>query len=748
MNRELVQQSKKKLIAGALAGTMIVSGFGISVLTAEAAEAADGSSKSSAVLLSEKDAQLAVLTQAAAGVKVYSDYTAGTYQQVTLKGDSITFEGTGATVSGSDLLIHAGGTYVLSGTLNDGAIIIDDTADEENVVLVLNNAKITSKDGAPIYVKNSGKNVIISLPEGTDSSVTDGASYTYEYIETSTDSESGETSSQPTAAIFSKDDLRINGSGKLTVNANYKDGIAGKDDVEIAEATLVINAADDGLVGKDSVAIASGSLTIKAGGDGIKSTNSQDTAKGYIAIADGTFDITSGNDGIQAESILLTLDGDYTIKTGDGAAAASKSAKENQNFQGGDRQQMQTPNGTEATRPADRTSSAAMNAAGPRPDNGSKTSKINEQTNANNGNNSTTTTSTGSTSTATEESESIKALKAGTKIAIQGGNFNIDSQDDSIHSNDGIAIADGTFQLASGDDAIHADGILNIYGGDIGITASYEGLEGAQINISGGDIDLVASDDGINVSGGNDSSGFGGFAAGNSGGMTEPATGATAKTSNTSAAAETSVSETTTTTADTNSSAVNSTLHISGGKINVDADGDGIDINGSGYMTGGTVAVNGPTNNGNGGLDYDGVFEVTGGTLVVTGSSGMAQAPSSGSTLNSVATAVTTQAAGTEVKLVSSDGTTVMTFTPEKEFSHVVISSSVIETGKTYKIMAGSTELASFTSDSVVTNLSGGDMAGGFNGGGMGGSPGQQPGNPSKGNMTAPENNGATTTGQ
>ncbi len=325
MNKEKLNEGKRRILTGALAGAMVLSSFTISVLTSEV-QAAEASADKNVVLYT-KDTQLSAMADKAATVNTYEDYKKGEYQKVTLNGDSITFEGRGAVVQGSDLLISAAGTYVLNGTLDDGAIIID-SPDEENVTLVLENVNITCKDGAPIYVKNCGKNVIISVPEGTENTISDGSSYTYEYKVESTDTETGETSLQPSAAIFSKADLKFNGGGKLIVNAHYNDGITGKDDVEIAEATLTINAADDGIVGKDSVIVKNGTITIKAEGDGIKSTNSEDTTKGYVAIADGTFNIISGNDGIQAETVLLTLGGDFTIKTGEGSAAG-KASQEN-----------------------------------------------------------------------------------------------------------------------------------------------------------------------------------------------------------------------------------------------------------------------------------------------------------------------------------------------------------------------------------------------------------------------------------
>lgn len=693
----------KRFLAAAITIVMIAVSFTFAASSCEATTA-----DAATVVLYENDEVLTAMAEKAKGVKGYTDYTQSEYQKVTLNGDSITFEGTGAAVNGSDLLISEAGTYVISGTLNDGAIIVESAA-EENVVLVLENADITCSDGAPIYVKECGKNVVISLPEGTENVISDGTEYTYEYVEQKTDETTGEVSVQPSGAIFSKADLRINGSGSLTVNANSNDGISGKDDVAIAQATLVINSADDGIVGKDCVAVRSGNITINAKADGIKSTNDEDETKGYIAIADGNFTITSGEDGIQAETVLMTIGGEFNIKTGAGYAEAL-AANKVENPMGGaggfggrrdnaDRtSQGQQPGGMQplqdmagGQQPAANGSvpqNQAGNQQGTMLQRGQQTSQNGQQfangslqgrtQPADNGmqkqqNNANQWADTDTNIDADDtNTTSIKALKAGSKLLIQDGTFNIDSEEDALHSDGYLAIAETTLTASSGDDGIHADEKIDIYAGTITIANSYEGLEGKEIVINGGEVDITASDDGINVSGD---------------------------------AAETD-------------SETSYTITINNGKVKVNADGDGIDVNGSGYVSGGTVIVEGPTNSGNGGLDYDGKFEVTGGMLIVTGCQGMAMTPSEGTTINTVATAVNTQAAGTEVTLTDSEGNVLLTVTPEKEFSHIVISSSEIKTGGSYKIMAGTTELASFTADETITNLSGG--AGKF-GGGRGG---------------------------
>jgi len=233
---------------------------------------------------------------------------------IDLEGDSITVEGDGVIVDGSVVTITAAGTYNISGTLNDGQIVVD-TQDEETVYLVLNGVDITYGTSAPIYVSNAEKTVI-TLADGTENVVTDGASYLFD-VETD----------EPNAAVFSKDDLTINGTGSLTVYANYNNGIASKDDLKITGGTLTVYAVNDGLKGRDSIAIKAGAITVDAGGDGLQSNNDEDVDKGYIAIEGGTFTITAGLDAIQAETGVLVSGGDFILTSGAGQTSAADSGK-------------------------------------------------------------------------------------------------------------------------------------------------------------------------------------------------------------------------------------------------------------------------------------------------------------------------------------------------------------------------------------------------------------------------------------
>lgn len=202
-------------------------------------------------------------------------------------------EADGVKVSGSTVTITEAGMYVLSGTLTDGQVIID-AGDEDDVRLVLENASITCTTTAPIYAKNADK-VIISLPENTESTVTDTI--------TGTDGDD-----ELTAAVFAKCDLSVNGTGVLNVNSNANDGITSEDKLKITGGVLNITSADDGLIGKDAVLIKDGTVHITASGNGIKSTKSE-ADKGYVYIGGGTVNITAEQDGIQAETGVLHFRG-------------------------------------------------------------------------------------------------------------------------------------------------------------------------------------------------------------------------------------------------------------------------------------------------------------------------------------------------------------------------------------------------------------------------------------------------------
>lgn len=403
------------------------------------------------------------------------------------------------TLSGSkDVEITKAGIYVLSGSLENATVVVN-VKDDEKVQLVLNGVTITNENKAAILVLNADK---VFLTTGKDSKNT---------ITTSGEFEAYGDVSNIDAAIFSKDDLTINGLGTLSVSAGNGHGIVSKNDLRITGSTINVTAAEHGLSGKDAVKICDGTINITAGEKGIKSKNSDETGKGLVYIC----------------------------------------------------------------------------------------------------------------------------------------------------------------------------------GGNITISAGTEGIEGTKLYIKGGEIDITAKDDGLNAASKFDE---------------------------------------------------DIELEISGGKVHINANGDGIDSNGSILVSGGETYVSGSVSDGDSALDYETTATITGGTFVAAGMSGMAENFGSDSTQGTMLVNVNTRQENKEITLKDSDGKTIISWTPDKSYNSVVISTPDIVKGNTYTVVLGS-ETVDVTMDSNVY----GEGMGGAPGGAPGGTPGEAGGNPGEsGGMTPPDGNNMT----
>lgn len=528
-------------------------------------------------------------------------YDEDTATAITLSDDASSCDSSSVTISNNTITITDEGTYLLTGSLSDGQVIVD--ADNKKVQLVLDSVNINCDTSAALYVKAADK-VFVTLASDSENSL----SNTSDFVAID--------DNNIDAVIFSKDDLTLNGSGTLTVTAKYGHGIVSKDDLVITSGTYQITAAKHALSGKDSVRIADGVLTLDAGTDGIHSENTDDDAKGFIYIANGDISITADSDGFDAEETLQ----------------------------------------------------------------------------------------------------------------VDGGNI----------------------EVAAGDDGLHADGDLIITDGTINVTKSYEGLEGMTVTVEDGNISVVSSDDGINAAGdgtsgessqsgtppekpdGSDSTedrpeppngfdkndnssadsnsdsnsnskpadlpdgnaGSGDGNGGPGGGNGDPGGGNGGPDGSNSGPGggngapgggnggpDGGMEEAT----DYN------LIQISGGKIYINASGDGIDSNGNLTVTGGEIYVDGPTSGGDGALDCSGTALISGGTVIAVGSSGMAENFDSSSAQGSMITTVSDSMITGDITLTDSEGNTIVSYSPSKEYSSVVISCADLKEGETYTLVAGDT---------------------------------------------------------
>ena len=230
--------------------------------------------------------------------------------KITLNGTSASTSGSGVSVSGSIVTITAGGTYELSGALTNGTIVVD--AKGQTVVLALDGASITASSGAAINVQNAELAVVYTV-SGTDNAL---SGYNTDTTDTN-------------AALYSKDNLILDGEGSLTVTDTGNNGIQSKDSLAVLGGTVTVNAANHGIKANDSLEVTDGTITITCGGDGLKSASINSTDVGYVHIYGGTVTVTASGDGVQAESSLTVEGGALDLTCGTGSDASQISAGSN-----------------------------------------------------------------------------------------------------------------------------------------------------------------------------------------------------------------------------------------------------------------------------------------------------------------------------------------------------------------------------------------------------------------------------------
>lgn len=275
-----------------------------------------------------------------------------------------------------------------------------------------------------------------------------------------------------------------------------------------------------------------------------------------------------------------------------------------------------------------------------------------------------------------EDTVSTKGLKSGDAMTVSGGTITVDAADDAVHAGGDITITGGVLTLSTGDDGVHSDTSLTVEDGVITVLASYEGMEANQILLSGGVIDITSADDGLNANGGEAfGMGFGGGRGGFGGGRGFGGHGGPGNDQTVTAPEDMP------------------NLRITGGKLHVNAEGDGLDSNGHIIVEGGEIVVDGPSRSMNGAIDTGsengGVCEVHGGLVLAIGASGMAETFGGDSTQCSFQVTMRTISAGEEIVITDSKGTELMRHTTLKDCSSIVFSSPELILGETYTVTAG-----------------------------------------------------------
>lgn len=580
-----------------------------------------------------------------------ASYDASSATVITLSGDSASVQGTGAQASADGVVISSAGTYVVSGELTDGQLLVD-TGDDDKVQLVLAGATIHNEDGPAIYVHNADK-CFVTLDAGTENNLSDGASYVLE-----------DDSDEPYATLFSRCDLTLNGSGTLNVTSAYRRAVCSKDDLIVASGTYNISAVEDGLRGRDSVKIRDGVFDIEAGGDGIKSNKDDDPTKGFVSIDGGTFDIQAGDDAVQGKTLVRLAGGSMTVAANDDAFHSDLEM----HLLGAS---IEASAGDDAFHAETKLTvdDGAVNVTSC--NEGYEAEKVY----VNGGDTHIVASDDGLNASAADLSDDADADTVSSTLP-NGGTPGAPGQGDGAAApNAGGQAPAGAQQSGQAPDAAaQQDGQAP---GAAGVQQGGQVLDAAGAQQGGSAPELPAGDNAGGAGGATDPGQQGG----------DPAAGAGVGQADSSCL-----------------------IQINGGYLVVDSVGDAIDSNGNVEVTGGVLLVSGPTSDGDGAFDYDGSATISGGTVLMVGSTGMAQSFTGGTQAFAMTSA--SGEAGESVCVVDGSGNVVVSLTATKRFDMVLASSPAFTEGGEYTLVIGG-EVANANADGYTdsSTVSGGSEA-------------------------------------
>ena len=533
-----------------------------------------------------------------------------------------------------DVTISESGTYLFRG--NYGKLTVG--ASDLKLHFVFDNAHFACDDGIAVDGSEYKKNdIVITLAADSENTVANGIDN----------------------AIQIKGVLTVNGSGKLTVQSDGKNALKVSKELYVADARLDLSAANHAISALSVIAKNCTLNVLNAGKDGINAECDDETTaftaeEGFVSFSNVMYTCNCDGDGIQADTVVSIEGGNCKITTNGEFVENSSANREKYGLEANDFRYVK--NGNEYQKVASDYFGNATYAL----KQGCKGIKAGEIEYPDPEN------PDGAEITVTQ----------GEYCIVLNGDFDINSTDDAIHANSGsVVVNGGTLRLQTLDDGLTADKLVRVVDGEVTVTNSHEGLEGAFVEILGGSVQVNSSDDGINAA--------------------------------------------------SDDSSVDEYILISGGTVTVNAQGDGIDSNGSIDISGGTTVVYGPTGNGDGGLDSEtGVF-VNGGTLLVLASRGMTEPPVSGSRQKVFAYGLTNAVQPCDIYVCEVGGATLFETSAPKAFQTVIFSCDKLESGKSYAVYSGETKLAEIKLTSQVTTSG---IQGGFGGSPDGWQPGMGPG--------------------
>ena len=517
-------------------------------------------------------------------------YDEATATKIVLTGQSAEVEGEGVSVDGSQVTIEAEGTYLVSGTLDNGQLAVN-TDENTKVQVVLTGATVHNDSSAALYVQQADK-CFITLAPGTENVLSDSANHTF-----------AEGEDEPNATLFSKDDLTINGTGTLSVTGEYQHGIYSKDDLVITGGTYEVSAVGDGLRGKDALKILDGTFTVEAGEDCLKASRDDDPARGYATIDGGTFTLNAGDDAIHSETYLRVSAGTIDVATcTEGLEAMVVQVDD------GEVHVVSTDDAINASAPSESSDTTTQAGEG-------FPGKQDEATNGQSAGE-----FDGDRASGGPDEE--RSMRSGEERTFHGEGAQPPA-------------SKGARDSASEDRALGGEPPADLPANDGGMKGGPEGSLGQE---QGGSPD-------------------GDLGKGMNGGMDE--------------------------------GDENCKLIINGGKIVLEAGGDGLDSNGMLEINGGTVYVTGPTSNGDGALDYAISAACNGGTILIVGPSGMAEDFTTSSQPSAFVRA--NGSTDQEVSVLDQAGKELFSYTPTASFQTAIVSSPDFVDGQTYQLKIGST---------------------------------------------------------